>query len=71
MCRYVAECRRWTVGNIVGYQIGMDRKVGENTRITFVTTGVLLQKMINMKNLNQYTHIILDEVGTLDVLIAY
>lgn len=62
IAKYVAHCRGWQVGDIVGYQIGMDRKVSEQTHLSFVTTGVLLQKMINMKNLTQYTHIILDEV---------
>ncbi len=62
IAKYVSQCRGWDVGGMVGYQIGMDRNISENTRLTFVTTGVLLQKMINMKSLNQYTHIILDEV---------
>ncbi|CAI8037466.1 ATP-dependent RNA helicase TDRD9, partial [Geodia barretti] len=34
----------------------------DDTRLTFVTTGVLLEKLIGMKNMNEYTHIILDEV---------
>ena len=62
IAKYVSQCRGWEVGAMVGYQIGMDRNISDNTRLTFVTTGVLLQKMINMKSMNQYTHIILDEV---------
>ncbi len=62
LAKYVAHCRGWQVGGIVGYQIGMDKKVSEETHLSFVTTGVLLQKMIHMKNLAQFTHIILDEV---------
>ncbi len=65
IAKYVAHCRGWQVGDMVGYQIGMDRKVSEGTRLSFVTTGVLLQKMIYMKNLSQYTHVILDEVRCL------
>ena len=50
-----------------GYQIGLDRThIKENTRISYVTTGILLQKLIDPdfeKNFNKkYTHIILDEV---------
>lgn len=62
LASYVAQCRQWKVGEMVGYQIGMDKQVGEKTRLTFVTVGVLLQKMVNMKNMNQFTHVILDEV---------
>jgi HrpA-like RNA helicase len=53
--------------SICGYQIGLDRThVNEDTRILYVTTGVLLQKLIaenaDEAFLKQYTHIILDEV---------
>lgn len=37
-----------------------------DTRITFCTTGVLLEKLIQMKTLTQYTHIVLDEVHERD-----
>ena len=40
----------------------MDKVVSKDTRLSFVTTGVLLEKLVNMKNMNQYTHVILDEV---------
>ena len=62
VAKYVAEKRGWRVGTLVGYQIAMDKLISEDTRLTFVTTGVLLQKLIKMQNMNQYTHVILDEV---------
>ena len=62
IAKFVANRRGWELGALVGYQIGMDKMVSEDTRLSFVTTGVLLEKMINMKNMNQFTHIILDEV---------
>lgn len=34
----------------------------EDTRITYCTTGVLLEKLIASKTLANFTHIILDEV---------
>ena len=40
----------------------MDKVAGEDTRLCYVTTGVLLQKLINQKNMLQYTHVVLDEV---------
>ena len=45
------------------FQVGMDKCAGADTRLTYVTTGVLLQKLISAKHMNQYTHIILDEVS--------
>lgn len=60
--RYVAECRGWNLGTLVGYQVYNDKVTTEETRLTFVTTGVLLEKLVSMKNMNEYTHVILDEV---------
>lgn len=45
----------------------MDRKVTDDTRVTYMTTGVLLQLLINKKNLTEYTHIIIDEVHERDL----
>lgn len=48
-------------------QIGLDRRfISEDTAIAFCTTGVLLERLLNTKTLNQYTHIILDEVHERD-----
>ena len=63
IAKFVAEKRQWRLGSLIGYQIAMDKLVSEDTRLTFVTTGVFLQKLIKMQNMNQYTHIILDEVS--------
>ena len=62
VAKFVSECRGWRLGSLVGYQIAMDKVTSEDTRLTFVTTGVLLMKLVTEKNMNQYTHIILDEV---------
>ncbi|KAL5251561.1 hypothetical protein ACHWQZ_G017059 [Mnemiopsis leidyi] len=53
-------------GTLVGYQIGMDKKVNEDTRLVYMTTGVLLRKLINAQTLKEFTHIILDEVHERD-----
>lgn len=42
----------------------MDAKVSADTRLTYVTTGVLLEKLVAEKNMNKFTHVILDEVIT-------
>lgn len=46
-------------------QVGMDKQASEDTRILFVTTGVLLRKLVSKKNMLEYTHVILDEVSSL------
>ncbi|GAB0093242.1 Probable ATP-dependent RNA helicase spindle-E [Sergentomyia squamirostris] len=67
VAKRVADERRWELGEIVGFQIGRKREVSEDTRITFCTTGVLLEKLVKMQNLEEYTHIILDEVHERDI----
>lgn len=66
VAKRVAQERNWPLDSLVGYQVARDRKVSEDTRITYLTTGVLLQKLIQNKHLNDYTHIILDEVHERD-----
>eukprot|EP00794_Sanderia_malayensis_P020227 gene20227-22203_t len=62
----VSQERNWPLGNVIGYQVARDRKVSEDTRITYLTTGVLLEKLISKKNMNEYTHIVLDEIHERD-----
>ncbi|XP_041969908.1 probable ATP-dependent RNA helicase spindle-E isoform X2 [Aricia agestis] len=62
IARRVAQERGWDVGGLVGYQVGLENKTTTDTRISYVTTGVLLQKLVAAKTMNEYTHIILDEV---------
>lgn len=60
----VCNERGWEMGTVVGYQVGSDQQAhcGDDTRILYCTTGVLLEKLIHAKSLYSYTHIILDEV---------
>lgn len=58
----VCEERSWEVGGIVGYQVSLNKTISDDTRISYVTTGVLLEKLISAKSLNAYTHVVLDEV---------
>ncbi|KAI8787906.1 ATP-dependent RNA helicase TDRD9 [Biomphalaria glabrata] len=64
--RVCAE-RGWPIGSLCGYQIGLDRKSTEDTRILYCTTGVLKEKLILKKNMHDYTHVILDEVHERDI----
>lgn len=63
IAKRVCQERGWTLGNLVGYQVGRDKCLSEDTRLSYVTTGVLLQRLIQSKNMNQYTHVFLDEVS--------
>lgn len=62
----VCQERHWTLGSIVGYQVGMDNQTSADTRLAYVTTGVLLEKLIAKKDMNDYTHVIIDEVHERD-----
>uniref|UniRef100_A0A2H1VSJ0 SFRICE_012151 n=1 Tax=Spodoptera frugiperda TaxID=7108 RepID=A0A2H1VSJ0_SPOFR len=62
IAKRVAQERGWDVGGIVGYQVGLDSHTSTDTRISYVTTGILLQKLVAAKTMNEYTHVILDEV---------
>ncbi|XP_012255284.2 probable ATP-dependent RNA helicase spindle-E [Athalia rosae] len=66
IAKRVSEERHWPVGTLVGYQIGMVNNTSEDTRLTYCTTGVLLEKLINTKHMMEFTHIILDEVHERD-----
>ena len=50
-----------TVGNLVGYHIGMEPKMCSNSKVIFMTYGILIQELLFRKSIG-YTHIILDEV---------
>lgn len=63
MSKQVNKERGWKKGLLVGYQVGRKRDFDPSTmKILYCTTGILLQKIIKAKNLNDFTHIILDEV---------
>ncbi|CAL4066121.1 unnamed protein product, partial [Meganyctiphanes norvegica] len=48
------------------HDVGLDNTTDLDTRLSYVTTEVLVQKLIHRKTLNDYTHIILDEVHERD-----
>ena len=63
LARRVCQERKWRLGGLVGYQVGLDRgNKGPDTRLLYVSTGVLKKMIIGRKNLDTWTHIILDEV---------
>ena len=58
----VCQERNWQLGSICGYQVGMDKKMSDDTCILYCTAGILLQKIVNDKSLNEFTHVVLDEI---------
>ena len=66
IAKRVSQERDWPVGTLVGYQMGLIKNVNRDTRITYCTTGVLLNKLTNKKHMMDYTHVILDEVHERD-----
>lgn len=64
----VCQERQWQEGTVCSYQVGLHRQSAsmEDTRLLYCTTGILLNNLIHVKTLTQYTHIILDEVHERD-----
>ncbi|XP_074032862.1 tudor domain containing 9 protein spindle E isoform X2 [Leptinotarsa decemlineata] len=62
VAKRVCEERGWTLGTVCGYQVGLEKKISPDMILTYMTTGVLLQKLIHAQSLHHYTHIIIDEV---------
>lgn len=58
----VAAERIEKVGDVVGYQVRLEKKLSSRTRLTFCTVGILLQKSMRDASLMNATHIIVDEV---------
>ncbi|GIL84569.1 hypothetical protein Vretifemale_13233, partial [Volvox reticuliferus] len=58
----VASERGESVGNVVGYSVRLEHRVSAATRLTFVTTGILLRRLLSDPDLEGTTHIVLDEV---------
>ncbi|KAI4885618.1 hypothetical protein NFI96_019060 [Prochilodus magdalenae] len=62
IARWVARERKCTLGSLVGYQVGLEKMATEHTRLIYMTTGVLLQKLVGAKSLTEFSHIFIDEV---------
>jgi HrpA-like RNA helicase len=58
----VAEERGGSVGGEVGYAVRFDDRSGRETRIRYVTDGVLLRESLSRGALARYSHVVVDEV---------
>lgn len=62
IARWISSERKWVLGGMVGYQVGLDKMATKDTKLIYMTTGVLLQKIVGAKSLGEFTHIFIDEV---------
>ncbi|MEG3023501.1 MAG: ATP-dependent RNA helicase HrpA [Akkermansia sp.] len=73
--RRVAEELKCELGSLVGYQVRFDDKIGDETRLKFMTDGILLAEIQTDPELRQYHTIILDEAHerslNIDFLLGY
>ncbi|XP_063993433.1 putative ATP-dependent RNA helicase DHX57 [Diachasmimorpha longicaudata] len=58
----VAAERDEKIGQTIGYQISLESKMSAWTRLTFCTTGILLQRLSSDPQLKKITHVVVDEV---------
>ncbi|CAM9496697.1 unnamed protein product [Lampetra fluviatilis] len=63
---WVSRSRNWELGGIVGYQVGLDKMANDDTRLVYMTTGILLRKFIAEKSMMEFTHVFIDEVHERD-----
>ncbi|KFQ33915.1 Putative ATP-dependent RNA helicase TDRD9, partial [Mesitornis unicolor] len=62
IARWISKQRSWVLGGFVGYQVSLENVSTKETRLLYMTTGVLLQKVVHAKSLAEFTHIFIDEV---------
>ncbi|NXN71597.1 TDRD9 helicase, partial [Himantopus himantopus] len=62
IAKWISKERSWTLGGFVGYQVSLENVSTKETRLLYMTTGVLLQKIVCAKSLDEFTHIFIDEV---------
>lgn len=62
LAKWVAELHGTELGNVIGYQIGQDCKLGRSTMLKYMTEGILLAELHGDPELHRYSVIVLDEV---------
>ncbi|XP_009958204.1 PREDICTED: putative ATP-dependent RNA helicase TDRD9, partial [Leptosomus discolor] len=62
IARWISKERSWTLGGFIGYQVSLENISTKETRLLYMTTGVLLQKVVSAKSLAEFTHVFIDEV---------
>lgn len=63
----IAQERTERIGQTAGYNIRLESKRSDNTRILLVTTGILMRRLLLDRSLSDITHIFVDEVHERDI----
>ena len=58
----IAQERGEAIGGTVGYTIRLESKTSRATKLLFCTTGILLKRLEEDQNLENVTHVFIDEV---------
>jgi ATP-dependent helicase HrpB len=61
VARRIAYLRGCEIGEEIGYQVRFDRQVGCDTRLTVMTTGILLKRLLDDVSLDEVGAVVLDE----------
>jgi ATP-dependent helicase HrpB len=61
LASYIARSRNSILGDEIGYQVRLDSKAGPQTRVLFVTEGILAQRLLRNDTLQNTDVIIFDE----------
>jgi len=67
LAEYVSKDRGQELGDEVGYQIRFVNKFGDNTRLIYATTAIVLRRLHSEPNLDSIGCLIIDEVHERDV----
>lgn len=58
---WVAQLHGTQLGDVIGYQIGGERKLSRSTKVKFMTDGILLRELHSDPELRRYEVVIVDE----------
>ena len=61
VAKRVSEETDTTLGNLVGYSVRFNEKVSHETKLKYMTDGMLLRELMSDENLRRYSVIVLDE----------
>ncbi len=74
LAKWVSKLDGTYLGEVVGYQVGMDRQLDELVRLVYETEGIVLNQMLTSPKLGKYKILVIDEVHertiNVDVLMA-
>ena len=63
VAKRVCQENGWSLGSLVGYKVGLDKaNVSKDTKLLYCTTGMFKKMIIGRQSLEDWTHVILDEV---------